>query len=118
MERLIGINLYLKQIAESWRFTENFSFILQFPGHSLDDDILYVKANVFRKQKQYEEAIQTYTKIIENYPEEIRCDNAMFEIADLYELLDEKEKAKVIYEKIFIDYSNSTFIAGAVQFSL
>jgi len=90
------------------------SIKILFPEHSLDDDVLYTKAQIYRKQRKTTEMIEMYQKIIEKYPEEIRADNAIFELAELYETkLNEPEKAKVLYEKLFVDYSSSTFAAEA-----
>lgn len=90
------------------------SIKILFPEHSLDDDVLYTKAQIYRKQRKTAEMIEMYQKIIEKYPEEIRADNAIFELAELYETkLNEPEKAKVLYEKLFVDYSSSTFAVEA-----
>ncbi|MDF1694293.1 MAG: tetratricopeptide repeat protein [Saprospiraceae bacterium] len=96
------------------RFDEAFdkmdSILILFPEHGLEDDILYNKANIFKRQKKYDEAIAAYDTIIVNYPEEIRADNALFELAELYEkVLLKPEKAKDLYEKLFLDFSGSTF---------
>ena len=55
-----------------------------------------------------------YEDIIENHVEEIRADNALFELADLQETqLNNPTRAQELYEKIFIDFSNSTFAVKA-----
>jgi len=85
-----------------------------FPEHSLDDDILYQKANLNLLLKNYDQAKKLYTKVYEDYPEEIRADNALYRLAELNEnQLDDKEQAKMLYEKLFIDFSNSTFAIEA-----
>jgi tetratricopeptide (TPR) repeat protein len=90
------------------------SIKILFPEHSLDDDVLYTKAQIYKKQRRTAEMIEMYQTIIEKYPEEIRADNAIFELAELYETkLNEPEKAKVLYEKLFVDYSSSTFAVEA-----
>lgn len=90
------------------------SINILFPEHSLDDDVLYTKAQIYKKQRRTKEMIEMYQTIIEKYPEEIRADNAIFELAELYETkLNEPEKAKVLYEKLFVDYSSSTFAVEA-----
>ncbi|HMR86930.1 MAG TPA: tetratricopeptide repeat protein [Saprospiraceae bacterium] len=90
------------------------SIAIIFPDHSLDDDVLYTKAQIFKKQRKTDEMITMYQTIIEKYPEDIRADNAIFELAELYEeSLNEPEKAKVLYEKLFVDYSGSTFAVEA-----
>jgi len=90
------------------------SIKILFPDHSLDDDVLYTKAQIYRKLRRSDEMITMYQTIIDKYPEEIRADNALFELAEIYQtLLNEPEKAKALYEKIFVDYSASTFAAEA-----
>ena len=96
------------------RFEEAFvkldSLDTMFPGHTLQDDMLYTKAQIFVKKRDYAQAEKMYQKIIDEHIEEIRADNAMFELATLYEnQLQNPEKAKELYEKIFIDFSGSTF---------
>jgi tetratricopeptide (TPR) repeat protein len=100
------------------RFEEAFSkldtLIQAFPSHSLEDDVLYARAKVFSRKKDYPKAAEMYKQVIEKYPEEIRADNALFELAELYEThLNDIEKAKELYEKIFIDYASSTFSVEA-----
>lgn len=86
------------------------SLLLRFPNHKLDDDVLYAKAKIYSKLRQYDKAIELYEKIVEQYHDEIRADNALFEMASLYEnQLGDTEKAMNCYEKIFIEYSGSTF---------
>lgn len=80
-----------------------------FPEHALEDDILYVKAKVYIKKRDYPQAITMLDKIITNHIDGIRGDNALFMLAELYEnQLNDPEKAKSLYEKLFIDLSGST----------
>lgn len=85
-----------------------------FPEHTLIDDILFSKAMIERKLLNPDKAIAYYNTIIEKYPEEIRCDNAIYELAKMYELqLNEPDKAKELYEKLFMEYGSSTFAVDA-----
>ncbi|MEM6965409.1 MAG: tetratricopeptide repeat protein [Bacteroidota bacterium] len=100
------------------KFSEAFSKLdslnNMFPGHNLQDDMFYLKAQIFTKKRDYQKAEEMYKKIIAEHIEEIRADNAMFELASLYEnQLNQPEKAKELYEKIFIDFSGSTFAVEA-----
>lgn len=92
----------LSEIAKAW------------PEHSLTDDILYSRAQIYSKRKEYTLAISMYEQIIEKHVEEIRCDNAIYELAQLYEnQLQDPEKAMTLYEQLFKDFSNSTLATVA-----
>lgn len=82
--------------------------------HPLRDDILYLEANIFRNRKEFDQAIKAYNEVITLHPEEIRCDNSIFELAELYEYhLKDTTKAMELYEKLFIEFSNSTYAVEA-----
>ena len=85
-----------------------------FPGHGLKDDLLYIKAQIYKRKKQYDLTELYLQDIIDNHSEEIRCDNAMMELAELYQnILGMPDKAKDLYEKIFLNFSDSTFAIEA-----
>jgi len=95
-------------------FSKLDSINILYPEHSLADDILYQKANLFVRLKDYDKALGLYQKVYTEYPEEIRADNAMYLLAQLYEnQLQNPEEAMVLYEKLFIDFSNSSFAVEA-----
>ena len=85
-----------------------------FPGHDLEDDVVYLRGRIHHKLRQYEQAAARYQQVIDNYPESIRLDNALYALAGLYEeQLGDKEKAQQLYETLFIDYSNSILAVEA-----
>jgi len=85
-----------------------------YPDHTLLDDIFYAKAKIYVKQKDFASAIPLYEKVISNHPEEIRCDNSIYELAKIYEEeLDEPQRASELYEKLFVEFSNSTLAIQA-----
>lgn len=85
-----------------------------FPDHSLQDDIYYLEAQLHEKQRNYAKAAELYKKVAESFPEDIRADNSFYALAQLYETrLNDPEKAKTLYEKIFTDYSGSVFAVDA-----
>jgi len=106
------INLadYLLIKGDIWESTLLYSITTIYPEHSLEDDVYYSKAQIHMKKREFDKAIGYYEDIIEKYPEEIRADNALFEMAQLYEhVLEDKTKAQELYEKLFLEYSGSTF---------
>ncbi|RME94951.1 MAG: hypothetical protein D6772_13855, partial [Bacteroidetes bacterium] len=95
-------------------FTKMDSILMLFPEHSLQDDIYYLKGQLYQKKRDYAKAAEFYQKVYDEFPEDIRADNAVFALAQLYEKqLGDLEKAKSLYEILFIDYSNSTFAVEA-----
>ncbi len=100
------------------RFEEAFgkmdSLLENFSGHSLEDDVLYLKARIHKKKREWKEAVAVLEKIVSSYPEEIRADNSLFEWAEITEkYLNDPEQAKVLYEKLFLEYDSSTFAVEA-----
>ncbi len=85
-----------------------------YPENTLQDDILYLEAQVYEKKRDYAKAAELYQQVAEKFPEDIRADNSLYALALLYEeRLNEPEKAKNLYEKIFLDYSGSVFAVDA-----
>ncbi len=95
-------------------FTKLDSISEIYPEHSLEDDILYQKADLHFRLRDYEKAKQLYTTVFTDFAEEIRADNALYKLASLNEnQLGDLEEAKNLYEKLFVDFSNSTFAIEA-----
>lgn len=87
---------------------------ISFPEHSLEDDILYLEAQIYKKQRNYDKVIARYEDILKNHLDGIRADNSLFEMAELYEnQLKNPEKAKELYEKLFMEMSGSTYAVEA-----
>lgn len=80
----------------------------------LEDDVWYLQAKIYDHLKQTDVAIKKYELILEKHKEEIRADNALYELARIYDYqLNNKDKAKELYEKLFIDFSNSVLAVEA-----
>lgn len=90
------------------------TLLQEFPEHALEDDVLYLRAQIYTKKREYEKAAEIYQRIVDNYSDGIRADNSLFRLAGLYEnQLNDLEKAMSLYETLFIDYSGSTFAVEA-----
>lgn len=94
-------------------FTKLDSIMIIFPEHSLEDDVHYVKAHIYKKLRKFDDAINEYNVVIDKFPDDIRADNAIYELAELYEFLQKPDLAKPLYEKLFLNYSDSTFAVEA-----
>jgi tetratricopeptide (TPR) repeat protein len=87
------------------------SIILLFPKHALTDDIAFKKGQIYAKQKKYEEAIKQYNIVINEYGTDILGDNALLNLALIYDKkLNNPAEAKKHYEKFIETYGSSIFI--------
>ena len=74
------------------------TLLQQFPEHSLDDDVLYTKAGIYLKKREYTQAVDMLQSIVDDYPDGIRADNALFLLAYLNEnQLNDVETAKQLF---------------------
>lgn len=85
-----------------------------FSEHTLGDDIFYKKAEIYKRTKRYAEAAKMYESILEFYPTELYGDDALFKEAELYErYLNDKEKAKQLYQDVLTKYPGSIYVVDA-----
>ncbi len=85
-----------------------------FSEHTLGDDIYYKKAEIYKNTNRYAEAAKMYQNIVEFYPNELYGDDALFKEAELYErFLNDKEKAKQLYEEVLTKYPGSIYVVDA-----
>lgn len=90
------------------------SITLLFPEHSLVEEILYAKSQIQRKKQNYEAVRALLKQITEEHPEGLKVDNALFEWAELEQnRFNQPEKAKELYETLFLEHTNSTFAEEA-----
>lgn len=86
------------------------SLLFAFPNHSLTDEVLWEKANIYLKAVNIPEATQLLEKILKDHPGDILADDALFALAEIQELhLKNPEKARELYMKILSDYPGSLF---------
>ena len=84
------------------------------PGHSLEDEILFRKAKAMQLQGKWDEAIVFLEKIISKFGSDILADDAIFNLAEIYEIhKSDKEKALEFYKSIVQNYKGSLFSAEA-----
>lgn len=107
-EMLIVKNRTLEAIAKMD------SVVIAYPQSSLVDAVLMSKAKLLISQNKYLQAAEELKKLIAQPKSGIFTDDALFLIADLYEVkLNDKEAAKSYFEKLITDYPGSMFVADA-----
>jgi len=76
----------------------------QFPGHALADNILMQRAEIAMKQRNYDQAIGFYNKVLDDFATEILADDATFKLGEIYYFyLEDKENAMEQFQKVILD---------------
>ncbi len=87
-----------------------------FPKHPLNDDILMMRANMALKHNDYNKAIDYLKAIYEQYSQDVLGDDAVFTMGEIYfKDLNDKTKAKELYENLIVYYPGSTYVQVARQ---
>lgn len=82
-----------------------------YPKHALDDDIIYKRAEIAMKQKDYSKAAGLFEQVVKEHGTGILGDNALFMLADLNESkLNNKAEAMKLYEQFIEKYPGSFFL--------
>lgn len=103
---------YQNRLDESLATLDSVSNI--FPGHSLADDILFKRAEIYLKKQEVEKAAGYLQQILDKFPDDLLGDNATFKLAELYEYqLNDKEKAMQLYQDLIINYKDSVLVVEA-----
>ncbi|HFS67582.1 MAG TPA: tetratricopeptide repeat protein [Flavobacteriia bacterium] len=94
---------------------DTLSLVLKdFKGHAIEDEALFKQAELYKSQQKFAFAEHNYQKIIQLKKDGILADNATYELGLLYEtILNDKEKAKEMYEKIIFEYPASIYLVDA-----
>lgn len=95
----------LKQLDSLINDNENYHII---------DQALYKKAEVLSQQKRYEEAVGYYKQVIEQYPESILTDNALFALAKIQnDKLNKPIEAQQYLEQLIFNHQDSIYFVEA-----
>lgn len=85
-----------------------------FPTHSLEDDVLFMRYRIAYKQQKWNEAAGYLRTILDKYPTDILGDDATFHLAELYDYkLGDKAQAMQYYQDLFTKYPGSLFAVDA-----
>ncbi|MCH8317662.1 MAG: tetratricopeptide repeat protein, partial [Bacteroidetes bacterium] len=88
--------------------------LLKYPGHSLTDEIYWLKATTWEKMGEFEQAIAALEQITLAFKYDILSDDAHFLLAKIYEeKLNNKERAMELYKSLLIDYPGSIYTVEA-----
>ena len=90
------------------------SISLNFPGHSLQDEIYYKKYEISLRDENYDQAMAYLQQILDLYGDDLLADKAAYNLALLYEEKYQNiEKASELYQLILSNYPNSLYVDDA-----
>lgn len=85
-------------------------------GYSIMDDILYKKAELNEKLKNYNEALVNYKKVYQIYSFDILADKALYKAAMInLNFLYNNTETKKLLKKLILEYKNSVFVDRAIE---
>lgn len=90
------------------------SITMNYPGHSLQDEIYFKKYEIAYRNNDYDIAKEYLENILDIYGDDLIADKAAFQLASLYETeYEDLEKASELYQKILLEYPNSLYVDEA-----
>lgn len=85
-----------------------------YPFHSLADEVLFRKGEIYEELHNWEKAIEFYLMVYDSYSHDILADDAVIRIARIYDFrIGDKEKAAEYYRKILFEFTASLHGAEA-----
>jgi tetratricopeptide (TPR) repeat protein len=104
--------LFQNKIDEALEILNLFPF--KFSKHSLEDNIYFLKAKIFEKQKNYEKALKMYETVYTKFSFDLLADNAVFRAAEIHDkIFNNPAEAFKLYEKILLEFESSFFVTTA-----
>ncbi|MEA5140778.1 tetratricopeptide repeat protein [Arcicella rigui] len=85
-----------------------------YRGNPIMDDLLFLRAGVYLKQGDVDKGVKDLENIMQNYPHDIKGDDALYLLAKTYqEVLNQSTKAMNLYQELLVKYPGSIFGADA-----
>ncbi len=111
IEGILKEDLFLKNITT---VSGGDSAWVSFNNHTILDDIYWLEANLLLQQGEFNKAMASLQKILDDYPEDILADDAYFLQGEIYERhLKDLNKAREIYREFLNLYPGSVYAADA-----
>jgi len=90
------------------------SITQEYPGHSLEDEILFKKYKIYKKAAKFDLAAENLNKIMSDYGTDILADDAIFYLAELNETqFKNLEKAQELYQELLVKHPGSLYSVEA-----
>ncbi|RSK37658.1 tetratricopeptide repeat protein [Hymenobacter metallilatus] len=104
--------VFQNKIPEALRGLD--ALLVKYPGHALQDEAWYLKAQLQRRTGDYAAALGTLERITANPKYDVLSDDALFLAASiLEENLQDREKAQQLYNQVITKYPGSIYVVEA-----
>jgi tetratricopeptide (TPR) repeat protein len=88
------------------------SISILYPFHSLIDEVLFKKGEIYEKLQNWNKAIEFYDIVVKSYAFDILGDDAAYRIAKIYDFnLMNESKASDYYKIVLFEFSGSLYTA-------
>ncbi|MEJ2004224.1 MAG: tetratricopeptide repeat protein [Cyclobacteriaceae bacterium] len=114
MKDYARVDLLLFQNKDSMAMQLLDSMKINYPGHPITDEILWLEAKVMRRIGEFEKAVELLQQITDQYPDDLWGDDAFFTMAEIYEKdMGNLNKAMELYGEFLRKYRGSIYIVEA-----
>jgi tetratricopeptide (TPR) repeat protein len=114
MEQFASAELLFLQNKEDDALAMLDTIYTNYKGHSLTDDIYFIRSKIFIKKRNYDKAIEQLNALTTNFKNDILGDDATFMLAQIYEeMLQDKTNAQKYYKELLSNYRESVFVVEA-----
>ncbi|MFD2786856.1 tetratricopeptide repeat protein [Hymenobacter rubripertinctus] len=104
--------VFQNKVPEALRSLD--ALLIKYPGHALQDEAWYLKAQLLRRTGDYAGALSTLERITANPKYDVLSDDALFLAATIQqENLQDREKAQQLYQQVITKYPGSIYVAEA-----
>lgn len=104
--------LYRHQEAQALSLLD--SLAATKPGEEMEEEILFLKAKLYRQSRRIDQALALYQELTSKYPNGLYADDALFAQADIQETYKANPTlAMELYSNLLKDYPGSIFVAEA-----
>jgi tetratricopeptide (TPR) repeat protein len=114
MQKFARADLLLFQNNDSLAMLTLDSISKKYPYHTLNEHIMMRKAGISKMRNEYTEATTYYETIMQKHPWSTVADDALYNLALLYEnKLNKPEKAQELYKQMMLNYPGSIYVADS-----
>ena len=90
------------------------SLLSVWPGHTLKDEILMLRSDIYMKQGRFADSEKCLEEILTLHFKDILADDALFRLAEMNdEIYKNMDKAKELYQRLLVEYPGSLYVVEA-----